>query len=151
MLTPGLDYLFFAKVDCTHQSLITTVTRGAAVLTPNLIAVVPVVSEGEDAQLTTHEGDTLQFVQQLLADPTLELDALEKVLGSMLHGTFTRWAFPLAELETFKVKTGFFGTITLKPHRDAVRRIIIRDKGGKAAAKAFYADRLQARATAAAS
>lgn len=151
MLTAGLDYLFFAKVDCTHQSLITTVTRGAAVLTPNLIAVVPHVSEGEESQLTTHEGDTLQLVQELLLDPTLELDAFEKVLDSMLRGTFTRWAFPLAELETFKVKTGFFGTITLKPRRDAVRRIIIRDKGGKAAAKAFYADRLLARATAAAS
>ena len=151
MLTVGSDYLFFAKVDCTHQSLITTVTRGAAVLTPNLIAVVPHVSEGEESQLTTHEGDTLQLVQELLVDPTLELDAFEKVLDSMLRGTFTRWAFPLAELEMFKVKTGFFGTITLKPRRDAVRRIIIRDKGGKAAAKAFYADRLLARATAAAS
>lgn len=147
MLTAGLDYLFFARVDCTRQSLITTVTRGAAVLTPNLIAVVPLESEGE-AQLTTHEGDTLQLVQSLLVDPTLELDAFEKVMASMLQGTYTRWAFPLAELERFKVKAGFFGTITLKPRRDAVRRIIIRDKGGKAAAKAFYAERLNALAAA---
>lgn len=138
----------FARVDCTHQSMITTVTRGAAVLTPNLIAVIPLVPLDSDSesQLTTHEGDTLQLVQALLVDPTLELDAFEKVLASMLRGTFTRWAFPLADLETFKVKTGFFGTITLKPRRDAVRRIIIRDKGGKAAAKAFYAERLLARA-----
>jgi hypothetical protein len=46
VLTQGRDYLFFEKVDCTQQAMITTVARGAAVITPNLIAVIP---EDEDA------------------------------------------------------------------------------------------------------
>jgi hypothetical protein len=45
--------------------------------------------------------------------------------------------FPLADLEQLRVTSGLFGTITLKMRRESLRRLIIRDKGGKATAKAF--------------
>ena len=46
VLTLATDYLWFEKVDCSQQSLTATMTRGAAVLTPNLIAMIPVQSMG---------------------------------------------------------------------------------------------------------
>lgn len=127
MLTPGRDYLYFDKVDCTQQSMITTVTRGAVVITPNLIAVLP----------ETDENDARPFVKALLADDAVDLDKLENALRSLQARSFTRWIFPLDELETLRVTAGFFGTISLKMKRESVRRIVIRDKGGKATAKAF--------------
>ena len=127
VLTPGRDYLFFDKVDCTQQSMITTVTRGAAVITHNLIAVIP----------ETDEGDALPLVRALLADQAVDLGKLEHALRALFSGSYTRWVFPLGELESFRVTAGFFGMISLKMRRESVRRIVIRDKGGKAAAKAF--------------
>src|SRR5687767_6526071 len=118
VLTPGRDYLFFDKVDCTQQSMISTVTRGAAVITPNLIAVIP----------ETEDSDALSFVLALLADEAVDLDKLENTLRSMFARSYTRWVFPLAQLEMFRVTTGFFGMISLKMRREWVRRIVIRDK-----------------------
>jgi hypothetical protein len=140
VLTPGRDYLFFEKVDCTQQSLITTMTRGAVVLTPNLIAVIPKESMGSvlvAAIATRYDGDALRFVKALLDDPAVDVAKLENALGSMYSGSHSRWVFPIAELETLKVTTGFFGMISLKMPRESVRRLVIRDKGGKAAAKTF--------------
>ena len=57
----------------------------------------------------------------------------------------TRWLFPVEQLETFKCSTGFFGMMSVKMPGESVRRIVIRDKGGKAAAKDFYAATLAAR------
>ncbi len=136
VLTPGTDYLFFEKVDCTQQSMITTMTRGALVLTPSLIAVVPKQSTGSvviATIATKYDGDTLAFVKALLADPAVDLGKLENALSTL----DSRWVFPLAALETLKVTTGFFGMISIKMPRESVRRLVIRDKGGKAAAKAF--------------
>lgn len=141
MLTPGSDYLFFEKVDCTQQSLVTTMTRGALVLTPSLITVVPLESTGSVAVATIgtkYDGDALRFAKAVLADAAVDIPKLENALSSMFAGSRTRWVFPLAELESFKVTTGFFGMISLKMPRESVRRIVIRDKGGKAAAKAFF-------------
>ena len=140
VLTPGRDYLFFGRVECTQQSLITTMTRGAAVITPNLIVVIPRESTGSlvvATVATRHGGDALRFTRALLDDPAVDPGKLENGLLSMFAGSHTRWVFPLAELETCKVTTGFFGMITLKMPRESVRRIVIRDKGGKPAAKAF--------------
>lgn len=145
MLSRGRDYLFFEKVDCTKQSLTATVTRGAAVLTPNLIAMVPVQSMGSVIVATVSTkydvagGDPVAVVKAMLEDPELDVPALERQLTEMFDGQATRWVFPIAELETFKVTTGFFGMISLKVKDESVRRIVIRDKGGKAAAKSFYA------------
>ena len=142
MLTPGRDYLFFEKVDCTQQSLITTMTRSAVVITTNLIAVIPLESTGSvlvSTIVTKHDGDALRFVKALLDDPAVDVEKLENALTSMYTGSHTRWVFPIAELETFKITTGFFGMISLKMRRESVRRLVIRDKGGKAAAKAFLA------------
>lgn len=147
MLTPGRDYLFFEKVDCTQQSMITTMTRGAVVMTPNLIAVIPLESTGSlvvSTIATKYEGDALQFARALVADPAVDIGKLENALGSMFNRSFTRWLFPVAQLETFKITTGFFGMITLKMPGESVRRLVIRDKGGKAAAKLFFAARLEA-------
>lgn len=140
VLTPGRDYLYFEKVECTQQSLITTMTRGAAVITPNLIAVIPRESTGSvlvATVATRYNGDAVRFVKALLDDPAVDLGKLENALSSMYSGSHTRWVFPLAALETFKVTAGFFGMITLKMPRESVRRIVIRDKGGKPVAKAF--------------
>jgi hypothetical protein len=134
------DYLFFEKVDCTQQSLITTVTRGALVITPNLLAVIPLESTGSVVVATIgtkHNGDALRFVKAVLEDAAVDVPKLENALTSMFTGSHTRWVFPIAQLESFKVTTGFFGMISLKMPRESVRRIVIRDKGGKAAAKAF--------------
>ncbi|HEY5925801.1 MAG TPA: hypothetical protein VIV11_29140 [Kofleriaceae bacterium] len=141
VLTPGRDYLFFEKVDCTQQSLMTTMTRGAIVITPNLIAVIPSESMGSvlvATVATKYEGDALRFVKALLADPAVDVEKLENALSSMFSGSHTRWVFPIAELETFKATTGFFGMISLKMPRESVRRLVIRDKGGKTAAKTFF-------------
>ena len=152
MLTQGRDYLFFEKVDCTQQSFITTVTRGAAVLTPSLIAMIPVQSTGSVLVATiatkygVSGGDPVQFVKALLADPAVDAGKLENALRSLYSRDTTRWVFPLAELESFKVTTGFWGMISLKMPRESVRRIVIRDKGGKAAAKAFFETRPQEQA-----
>ena len=127
VLTRGRDYLFFDTVDCTHQSMITTVTRGAAVITPNVIAVIP----------DTEESDALAVVKVLLADEDVDLTKLETTLRAIFAGAYPRWVFPIAELEMFRVTAGVFGTIALRMRRESVRRLIIRDKGGKAAAKAF--------------
>lgn len=140
VLTPGRDYLYFEKVECTQQSLITTMTRGASVITRNLIVVIPRESTGSvlvATLATRYDGDALRFVKALLDDPAVDLDKLENALTSMYTGSHTRWVFPLAGLETFKVTSGFFGMITLKMPRESVRRLVIRDKGGKVAAKAF--------------
>lgn len=140
MLTSQRDYLFFEKVDCTQQSLITTMTRGALVITPNLLAVIPLDSTGTlvVATISTkHNGDALRFVKAVLEDAAVDIVKLENALTSMFSGSHTRWVFPIAELESLKVTTGFFGMISLKMPRESVRRIVIRDKGGKAAAKAF--------------
>lgn len=140
VLTSGRDYLYFEKVECTQQSLITTMTRGAAVITRNLIAVIPRESTGSvlvATVATRYGGDALRFVKALLDDPAVDLEKLENALTSMYTGSHTRWVFPLAALETFKVTSGFFGMITLKMPRESVRRLVIRDKGGKPVAKAF--------------
>jgi hypothetical protein len=126
VLTAGRDFLCFKKIDCTQQSLITTMTRGALVITPTLLAVVPT------------DADALRFVKALLEDAAVDAEKLDNALTSMLRGSHTRWVFPIAELESFNVTTGFFGMITLKMPRESLRRIVIRDKGGKAAAKAFF-------------
>lgn len=144
MLTKGRDYLFFDKVDCTQQSFITTVTRGSLVITPSLIAMIPVQSTGSVvvATIATRYGvggtDPTQFAKAVIADPATDLGKLENALRSLLSGSRTRWLFPLGELESFKVTGGFFGMISLKMRGESVRRIVIRDKGGKAAAKTFF-------------
>lgn len=141
--------MFFEKVDCTQQSLITTMTRGAVVMTPNLIAVLPLESTGSvlvATIATKYDGDALRFVKALLDDPAVDLGKLENALLSMYSGSHARWVFPIAELETLKVTTGFFGMISLKLPRESVRRLVIRDKGGKVAAKAFLEVRAVSRA-----
>jgi len=135
VLTQGRDYLFFEKVDCTQLSLITTMTPGALVITPKLIVVIPL----------EHEGDALRFVRALLADPAIDVDQLENALASVYAGSYSRWVFPIAELVTFKVTSGFFGMISLKMPRESMRRLVIRDKGGKTAAKQFLEARTSRR------
>ena len=130
VLTPGRDYLFFERVDCAHQSMITVLNRCAVVMTPNLIAVIP-----ED-----NETDTVTFVKTLLADDAVDIDKLENALRAVLAGGFNRWVFPLAELESLRATAGFFGTITLKVKRESPCKLYVRDKGGKAAAKAFLSN-----------
>lgn len=150
MLTPGSDYLFFEKVDCTQQSMITTMTRGALVMTPSLLAVIPLESTGSVVVATIatkYDGEALPFVKALLADPAVDVAKLENALTSIFSSSHTRWVFPIAQLEAFKVTTGFFGMISLKMPRESVRRIVIRDKGGKAAAKAFFDARALVRDT----
>ena len=149
MLTPGRDFLFFDKVDCTQQSFITTMTRGALVITPNQLSMLPEQSTGSvlvATILTTYgvggENPT-QVAKELVAQPAMDVSKLEDALRALLSGTSSRWVFPLAELETFKVTTGFFGMIALKMRGESVRRLVIRDKGGKAAAKAFFAPRAE--------
>jgi hypothetical protein len=141
VLTSGRDYLLFEKVDCTQQSLITTMTRGALVITPNLLVVIPLESMGTAIVATIatkHDGDALRFAKALLEDAAVDITKLENALTSMFSGSHTRWVFPIAQLESFKITTGFFGMITVKLPRESVRRIVIRDKGGKTAAKAFF-------------
>jgi hypothetical protein len=150
MLTAGRDYLFFEKADCSKQSLTATMTRGAVVMTPNLIAIIPVQSTGSllVATVTTRYGggsDPVATVRALLADPAMDVATLEATLTSMYQDASTRWVFPISQLETFKITTGFFGMASLKMQGESVRRLVIRDKGGKAAAKSFYAGALGAR------
>ena len=150
-LQSGTDFLLFEKVDCSQQSLTATMTRGAAVMTPNLIAMIPVQSTGSllVATVTTRYGggsDPVATVKALVADPALDVAGLEATLTSMYADGKTRWIFPIRELEKFKMSTGFFGMTTLKMPGESVRRLVVRDKGGKAAAKAFYAETLAARA-----
>jgi len=147
-VVPGTDYLWFEKVDCSKQSLTATLTRGAAVLTPNLIAMIPVESVGSvfvATVMTRYGGDPVAALKALLADPSTTPESLEGTLTAMYAASATRWLFPVRELETFKVTTGFFGMISLKARGESVRRMVIRDKGGKAAAQAFYASALAAR------
>ena len=147
-VVPGTDYLWFEKVDCSKQSLTATLTRGAAVLTPNLIAMIPVESVGSvfvATVMTRYGGDPVAALKALLADPSTTVESLEGTLTAMYAASATRWLFPVRELETFKVTTGFFGMISLKARGESVRRMVIRDKGGKAAAQAFYASALAAR------
>jgi hypothetical protein len=149
MLTPGRDFLFFDKVDCTQQSFITTMTRGALVITPNQLSMLPEQSTGSVlvATILTKYGvggeNPTQVAKELVAQPAMDVAKLEDALRALLSGTSSRWVFPLAELETFKVTTGFFGMISLKMRGESVRRLVIRDKGGKAAAKAFFAPRAE--------
>ena len=148
VLTLATDYLWFEKVDCSQQSLTATMTRGAAVLTPNLIAMIPVQSMGSvfvATVLTRYGGDPVGAIKALLADPATTVGALEDALRAMYATASTRWLFPVTQLDTFKVTTGFFGMISLKMLGESVRRMVIRDKGGKAAAQAFYAAALAAR------
>jgi hypothetical protein len=137
VLTQGRDYLFFERVDYTQLSLITTMTRCALVITPNLIVVIPL--EAMD------EGDALRFVRALLADPAIDVDKLENALTSIYAGSHSRWVFPIAQLETFKATSGFFGMISLRMPRESMRRLVIRDKGGKTAAKQFFEARTSRR------
>lgn len=127
MLALGRDYLFFAKVNCTQQSLITTMVPRALVITPNLLALVPL-----------DEPEVLGFVRAVLADPDVDRERLENILASTLGHAPTRLVFRYAELEVFRVTAGFFGEIVLKRPGEPLRRLSIRDKGGKAAAKAFF-------------
>jgi hypothetical protein len=144
MLSPGRDYLFFEKADCSQQSLTATMTRGAVVMTPNLIAVIPVQSTGSvfvatiSTKYNVGGADPVAAVKALLADPDLDIAKLEATLREIYAGSKTRWLFPISELETFKMSTGFFGMTSLKMKGESVRRLVIRDKGGKAAAKAYY-------------
>ena len=138
MLEVGKDYLFFEKVDCTKQSLTATVTRGAAVLTPKLIAMIPGESFGSiviATTLTKYGKEPLVAIKAMLSDPAIDASMLDGALREMLG---KEWVFPIAELETFKVTTGFFGMISVKAKGESIRRVVIRDKGGKAAAKQFY-------------
>jgi len=149
-LTAGTDYLLFEKVDCSKQSLTAAMTRGAAVMTPNLIAVIPVRSTGSVlvATVVTRYGggsDPVATVKQMLAAPDLDVAGLEATLTAMYADESTRWVFPIAELEKFAMKTGFFGMTSLKMPGESVRRLVIRDQGGKAAARDFYAAALAAR------
>lgn len=135
VLTLGRDYLYFAKVDCTQQSLITTMVPRATVITPNLLALVPL-----------DEPEVLGFVKAVLADPDVDRERLENVLASTLGRAPTRLVFRFSELEVFRVTAGFFGEIVLKMPGESLRRLAIRDKGGKAAAKAFFDTRTRERA-----
>lgn len=147
-VSSGTDYLWFEKVDCSKQSLTAAMTRGAALLTPNLIAMVPAQSVGSvfvATVITRYGGDGVAAIRALLADPATTVASLEAALTAMYGGGDTRWLFPVRELETWKVTTGFFGMISLKMKGESVRRMVIRDKGGKAAARDFYAAALAAR------
>jgi hypothetical protein len=137
VLVRGRDYLMFERVDYVQQSLITTLTRSAVVMTANVIAVIP---------LEAVEDDALPFIKALLAEPAIDVHTLEHTLTSMYRGAYSRYVFSIDELATLKVTAGFFGTISFKPPRDSIRRLMIRDKGGKAAAKAFLEARPRMRA-----
>ena len=95
---------------------------------------------------TGDEDEALRFAKALIADPAVDVTRLENALRSVFGGSHTRWVFPIAELETFNVTAGFFGVITLKMPRESIRRLVIRDKGGKSSAKAFFETRSQHRA-----
>lgn len=150
-LVQGRDFLFFEKVDCSQQSLTAALTRGAAVMTPNLIAMIPVQGIGSIgiATVGTRHSlagtDPVGYIRSLLSDPTLGVADLEATLRDLYGQSKTRWLFPVAELEKWKMGTGFFGQATLKMPGESVRRMNVRDKGGKVAAKAFYASALGAR------
>lgn len=135
VLTPGRDYLYFERVNCTQQSLITTMIPRALVITPTLIAIVPL-----------DEPEVLAFVKAVLSDPDVDRERLENVITSTLGGTPTRWVFPFARLEVFRVTGGFFGEIVIKMPGESLRRLSIRDRRGKIAARAFLDAHLQQRA-----
>ncbi|PKN55162.1 MAG: hypothetical protein CVU56_22820 [Deltaproteobacteria bacterium HGW-Deltaproteobacteria-14] len=147
-LIPGTDYLFFSKVDMSKMSLTAAMARGCAVCTPEVIYFVPVQSYGSLAVATTTTkyslggGDPVEAVGALLAREDLTQEGLHETLSSLLGGDKTRWIFPLADAEKVAMKTGFFGMTTLKMPGEMVRRMVIRDKGGKKEGKAFY-DALQ--------
>jgi len=148
-LSEGRDYLFFEKVDCSKQSLMEALTRGAAVMTPGHIFMIPDKGVGSFAVVqvgTTHSvggQSPVAFVRGLLSDPTMDVPRLEEALKTAFGEGKTRWVFPVRELEKLKMTTGFlFGQTTLKMKGESVRRMVIRDKGGKAKAKAFYAGAL---------
>jgi CHAT domain-containing protein len=131
MLEQGRDYLFFEKVDCTKQSLTATMTRGAAVLTSNLIAMIPEQSVGSIVIATTFTNygkEPRAVTKALLADPALDIARLEDALRELFGGGSTRWVFQIAELETFKVTTGFFGMISLKARGESVRPVRFPEK-----------------------
>jgi|JI10StandDraft_1071094.scaffolds.fasta_scaffold259900_2 hypothetical protein len=137
----GTDYLWFETVDCSNQSLVAAMARGSLLLTPNLIAMLPVESVGSMfvANIATRFGDDpVGAVRELVDEPTMTVPDLEARLTQMFARSRTRWLFPIAELEIFKISTGFFGKITVKMPDESVRRIVIRDKGGKVAARDFY-------------
>ncbi|TNF22744.1 MAG: hypothetical protein EP329_28305 [Deltaproteobacteria bacterium] len=143
-LNHGTDFLFFTKVDMSKQSLTATMSRGCAVCTRDHIYFVPVQSMGSvvvatiSTKYSIGAGDPVAAIGQLLEREDLTLDALHAQVTTWFGEDKTRWIFPLAEAEKFTYKTGFFGMTTLKMPGESVRRMVIRDKGGKKAAKAFY-------------
>lgn len=143
-LVPGTDYLFFTKVDMSKMSLTAAMARGCAVCTPDAIYFAPVQSYGSfiAATVTTTYalagGDPVESIGALLAREDLTQDGLRETLTALLSKDKTRWVFPLADAEKVAMKTGFFGMTTLKMPGEMVRRMVIRDKGGKKEAKAFY-------------
>jgi hypothetical protein len=142
VLAQGREYLLFERVDYVQQGLITTMTRSAVVMTANVIAVIPLEStDGE-----TLGDDALRFIKALLDDPAVDVEKLDSTLVAMYQGARSCWVFPIAQLDMLKVKTGFFGMVSFRPRRDSIRRLAIRDKGGKAAAKAFLEARPRERA-----
>ena len=132
MLVRGRDYLFFDNVDCTHDAEgNTTLTRGAALMTPDSITLVP----------WQPSADSIRSVRALLGNPELDVTKLESSLRVMFASPRPRLLFPIARLATFKVTSGFFGMITLAMPGEPVHRLVVRDRGGKLLAKEFFTAR----------
>jgi len=143
-LTQGTDYLFFTKVDMSKMSLTATMTNGCAVCTRDHIYFIPLHSMGSvvvaaiSTKYSVDQGDPAAAIGALLEREDLTMEMLHDTVSSWFADSKTRWIFPLAEAEKFTYKTGFWGMTNLKMPGEMVRRMVIRDKGGKKVAKAFY-------------
>jgi hypothetical protein len=142
-LIENQDYVFFPKAHVIENRLTAKMSDACFLGTRRYIFIVPkrsIQSYFVATRITQYnEGvDPAEALQSLLAEGELSVEELEAELTERLADDREVRVFAVQDLETFEMKTGFWGQTKLKAPGDKVKLVNIRGKGNKARAKAFY-------------
>ncbi len=142
-LVENQDYVFFPKAHVVESRLTAKMSDACFLGTKRFIFIVPKRSMQSflvaTAITTYNDGeDPAAAIESLLASEGLTVESLEAELLERLSGDKETRVFPVEQLETFEMKTGFWGQTKLKAPGDKVKLVNIRGRGNKDRAKAFY-------------
>lgn len=141
MLKENVDYLFIPTSD-VFEGMTGAMTKALIIGTRSTLFIVPLSSVSGFATLFTTFSlagrEPSEAVRELLASPELTVERLETELTAMLVNDTRRRIFPIAELEGLKIGTSFWSSLKLKIQGEPFKRLAIRGKVDKQAAKAFY-------------
>lgn len=147
-LVENQDYVFFPKAHVLENRLTAKMSDACFLGTKRYIFIVPKRSMQSFlvgmAVTTYNDGeDPASALQDLLGRDDLTVESLEQDLMDKLGADKETRVFAIDGLESFQMKTGFWGQTKLKVPGDKLKLVTIRGKGNKVRARAFYEDRLR--------